>query len=26
MDLELAKKMLEGGIKFVANSGFRVLE
>ncbi len=26
MDLELAKKMLEGGIKFVANSGLRVVE
>ncbi len=26
MDLEVAKKMLEGGIKFVANSGLRVVE
>ena len=26
MDLELAKKMLQGGIKFVANSGLRVVE
>lgn len=26
MDLELAKKMLEGGIKFVANTGLRVVE
>ena len=26
MDLELAKKMLESGIKFVANSGLRVVE
>jgi len=26
MDLELAKKMLETGIKFVANSGLRVVE
>ncbi|MGH8459257.1 MAG: hypothetical protein ACRESV_07895, partial [Nevskiales bacterium] len=26
MDLELAKKALETGIKFVANSGLRVVE
>jgi acyl-coenzyme A thioesterase PaaI-like protein len=26
MDLELARKMLETGIKFVANSGLRVIE
>ena len=26
MDLELAKKMLQGGIKFVANSGLQVVE
>jgi acyl-coenzyme A thioesterase PaaI-like protein len=26
MDLNAARKMLEGGIKFVANSGLRVLE
>lgn len=26
MDLEVAKKMLQGGIKFVANSGLQVLE
>ena len=26
MDLELGKKMLEGGIKFVANTGLRVVE
>ena len=26
MDLELAKKMLESGIKFVANSGLRVVD
>lgn len=26
MDLDLARKMLEGGIKFVANSGLRVVE
>ena len=26
MDLEVAKKMLEGGIKFVANSGLHVVE